>query len=124
MLRSVARLQLYNDEQRDNDHPLGHSKTLRDALINFSVERGIGCNPERYVPALPKVFPEAELTGNSSIYNMSSDTFVMLNKTLVRSHLEYDNCVWSPYRQMDIEKNRKSTDESDQNGSTIEDILK
>jgi len=38
---------------------------------------------------------------------MSSDTFVMLYKTLVRSHLEYDNCVWSPYRQMDIEKIEK-----------------
>jgi len=35
---------------------------------------------------------------------MSSDTFVMLYNTLVRSHLEYANCVWSPYRQMDIEK--------------------
>jgi len=35
---------------------------------------------------------------------MSSDTFVMLYKTLVRSHLEYANCVWSPYRQMNIEK--------------------
>jgi len=33
---------------------------------------------------------------------MSSDTFVMLYKTLVRSHLEYANYVWSPYRQMDI----------------------
>jgi len=35
---------------------------------------------------------------------MSSDTFVMLYKTLVRSHLEYANCVWSPCRQMDIDK--------------------
>ena len=38
---------------------------------------------------------------------MSSDTFVMLYKTLVRSHLEYANCVRSPYRQMDIEKLEK-----------------
>ena len=38
---------------------------------------------------------------------MSSDTFVMLYKTLVRSHLEYANCVWSPYRQMDIDKIEK-----------------
>jgi len=39
---------------------------------------------------------------------MSSDTFVMYGchkyETLVRSHLEYANCVWSPYRQIDIEK--------------------
>jgi len=34
---------------------------------------------------------------------MLSDTFVILYKTLVRSHLENANCVWSPYRQMDIE---------------------
>ena len=39
--------------------------------------------------------------------HMSSDTFVMLYKTLVRSHLEYANCVWSPYRQMDIDKTEK-----------------
>jgi len=53
---------------------------------------------------------------------MSSDTFVMLYKTLVRYHLEYANCVWSPYRQMDIEK-RESADESDQNGSPIKELL-
>ena len=42
---------------------------------------------------------------------MSSDTFVMLYKTLVRSQLEYANVVWSPCkqtcRQMDIEKLEK-----------------
>ena len=41
---------------------------------------------------------------------MWSDTFFMLYKTLVRSHLGYANCVWSPYRQMEIEK-IESTDE-------------
>jgi hypothetical protein len=41
------------------------------------------------------------------ILNMSSDILVVLYKTLVRSHLEYANCVWSPYRQMDIEKIEK-----------------
>jgi len=24
--------------------------------------------------------------------------------TLVRSHLEFGNCVWSPFRQMDVEE--------------------
>ena len=38
---------------------------------------------------------------------MSSATFVMLYKTFVRSHLEYADCVWSPYRRMDIEKIEK-----------------
>ena len=49
---------------------------------------------------------------------MSSDTFVMLYKALVRFHPEYATCVWSSYRQMDIEKNRK--DVSDQNGSIVQ----
>jgi len=35
---------------------------------------------------------------------MSSDIFVFFYMTLVRTHLENANCVWSPYRQMDIEK--------------------
>ena len=38
---------------------------------------------------------------------MSSHTFVMLYKTIARSHLshlEYANCVWFPNRQMGIEK--------------------
>jgi len=38
---------------------------------------------------------------------MSSDTFVMLYTTLVRSHQEYANCIWSPIRQTDIEKMEK-----------------
>ena len=35
---------------------------------------------------------------------MSSETFVMLYKTLVRSHMEYASCVRFPYRQMVIKK--------------------
>ena len=54
---------------------------------------------------------------------MSPATCVMLYKTLVRSHMEYANSVWSPYRRMDIKKNRKGTDESNQNGSTVEGTL-
>jgi len=37
----------------------------------------------------------------------SSDTLVMLYKTIVRSHLKYANCIWSPSRQTDIEKIEK-----------------
>jgi len=39
----------------------------------------------------------------SNFKYISSNTFVMLFKTLLRSHLEYAKCVWSPYRQVDIE---------------------
>ena len=38
---------------------------------------------------------------------MSTKTFITLYKTLVRPHLEYANCVWSPFRQMDVDKLEK-----------------
>ena len=34
---------------------------------------------------------------------MDKDAFVLLYKALVRSHLEYANTVWSPYKQYLIE---------------------
>jgi len=40
---------------------------------------------------------------------LTPDSFVVLYKFLVRSHLEYAVCVWNPHHQALIEKNRKST---------------
>ena len=40
---------------------------------------------------------------NRNFNHISSDTFVGLYRALVRSHLEYANCIWSPYRLKDIE---------------------
>jgi len=39
--------------------------------------------------------------------HVTTDAFLQLYKTLVRSHLEYANCIWNPYRQhliKDLEK--------------------
>ena len=38
---------------------------------------------------------------------MSANTFVLIYKSMVRSHLEYANCIWSPFRIMDIENLEK-----------------
>jgi len=34
---------------------------------------------------------------------LSISSFVLVYKNLVRSHLDYCNCVWNPYRKADIE---------------------
>ena len=38
---------------------------------------------------------------------MDKDAFVFVYKALVRSHLEYANTVWSPYKQYLIEEVEK-----------------
>jgi len=35
--------------------------------------------------------------------HMDKNTFIMLYKSLLRPHLEYANCVWSPYKKGDVE---------------------
>ena len=36
--------------------------------------------------------------------NIGAEAFVTLYKHLIRSHLEYNNSVWSPHKKSDIEK--------------------
>jgi len=38
-----------------------------------------------------------------NIRYLSISSFVIVYKNLVKSHLEYCNCVWNPYRKTDIE---------------------
>jgi len=38
---------------------------------------------------------------------LSVSSFVLVYKNLVRSHLDYCNCVWSPYRKSDVESLEK-----------------
>ena len=44
---------------------------------------------------------------NRNFRNMNLKSFVLIYKSMVRSHVEYANSVWSPYKIMDIEKIEK-----------------
>jgi len=44
--------------------------------------------------------------------SLTPDSFVVLYKYLVRSHLEYAVCVWNPHHQALVEKLEKSTKKS------------
>ena len=39
---------------------------------------------------------------------LSISSFVLVYKNLVRSHLDYCNCVWNPYRKTDTESSETS----------------
>ena len=39
---------------------------------------------------------------NSNFKHMDTKTFLILYKSMVRSHLEYANLVWFPYKKEDI----------------------
>jgi len=43
---------------------------------------------------------------------MSRTASAMLYKALVRTHVEYANSIWSPYKKVDIEAIEKSSKES------------
>jgi len=43
--------------------------------------------------------------------DIKQDAFIRLYKSLVRSHPEYANSVWSPYHVQDIEALEKSSEE-------------
>ena len=40
----------------------------------------------------------------SDLKDIGAEAFVTLYKHLIRSHLEYNNSVWSPHKKSDIEK--------------------
>jgi len=44
---------------------------------------------------------------SATAYYKLAAAFVLIYKHLVRSHLEYNNSVWAPYRKLDIDKLEK-----------------
>ena len=44
---------------------------------------------------------------NRNFKFLTTSTFILLYKSMVRSHLEYANCVWSPSRKIDIDNLEK-----------------
>jgi len=79
---------------------LEHLNYIKDLRVTFDSELKCNLHIEEKVN---KAYSVLGLIYRNFKY-LSKNTLVMLYKTLVRLYLEYANCAWSPFRQMDIEK--------------------
>jgi len=50
---------------------------------------------------------DCPVTQRRNFQHIGPAAFVLIYKHLVRSHLEYNNSVWAPYRKLDIDKLEK-----------------
>ena len=58
----------------------------------------------------------------SSFQDLDKDSFLLLYKTMVRSQLEYDQPIWSPYKQkhiIAIEKVKKKSHQAAEGIQTL-----
>ena len=89
----------YYLKSNNSNEILEHLPSIKDLGVTFD------CNLKFDQHIHEKVNKAYSILGliNRNFKHMSSDTFIGLYRALVRSHLEYANCVWSPYRVKDIE---------------------
>jgi len=82
---------------------LEHLNCIKDLGVNFDLEWKFNLHIDE------KVHTAYSVLGliYRNVKYLSTNTLVMFYKKLVRSHLEYANCVWSPFREMDVEKVEK-----------------
>jgi len=81
-----------------DDIKLEHVKHIKDLGITFDVKLNFSLHVGE---TFNKVNCVLDIIRRNFSY-LSQESFVMLYKTLVRSHLEYANTVWSPYKKCDI----------------------
>jgi len=73
---------------------LENTPTIKDLSVIFDPELSFS---QHCKEKINKVYAMFEIIKKNFIY-LSEEAFVLLYKTLVRSHLEYANSVWNPYR--------------------------
>jgi len=92
--RNVIKAHQYSVDDIDIEH-VQHFKDLCitfDVKLNFSLHISEKVNKANSILGIIK----------RNFRYLSEESFVMLYKTLVRSHLEYANAVWSLYKKCDI----------------------
>ena len=77
-------------ERVDNEKDLGF---LIDSRLNF----------ENHINKTVKKANKIVGVFKRNFYDLNVKTFVLLYKSMIRSHLEYAQTVWSPYKQKHIE---------------------
>ena len=87
-------------EYRINSHPLERSTLYKDLGVNFDDKLRFSAHISEKVKKANNILAVIK----RNFKHLSGEAFIGLYRSLVRSHLEYGEQVWSPYLKGDIER--------------------
>ena len=97
--RQINIKHVYKLKDKDQMHDLERVETITDLGVNLDTKLSFS---DHIQAKINKAYSMIGLI-KRNFSSLSVSSFVMLYKSMVRSHLDYCNSVWAPYKKCDVE---------------------